>query len=362
MKATKRGIVVVVFALCAAVCGAGNRNQLSPTKKALNPQAVPQFGNFYSLQAELSDHGWPPLPFNPFANSDVPVPVYSLGRGYYVYDDSLIDYGCQLSFKRAETDVSGVIGESAVLTSLTMNVPFPGDEGGGGAQTNPLPDPRRNFEKFMGQAFSLVDTNDAAINNTNLYYACLSFPDDTNTAPTLQIARYGTNAVLIKANHFDYSQETTHDFALLVCDTVDKPVWKSVDLTGASDSQDGWLIQGLVARRKVVDPMYLLVENLPTTNNAFFQMQGDVYLNFRLAKKVNIYLDKGIYSAFEIFGLLNILPGNGYIKIGKFLPNYGTRLDDHRTFIRDRAGFNPESGRAELTGAEIGRASCRERV
>ncbi len=91
-----------------------------------------------------------------------------------------------------------------------------------------------------------------------------------------------------------------------------------------------------------------------TTNNAFFQMQGDVYLNFRLARKVNIYLDKGIYSGFEIFGLLNILPGNGYIKIGKFLPNYGTRLDDHRTFIRDRTGFNPESGRAELTGAEIG--------
>ena len=91
-----------------------------------------------------------------------------------------------------------------------------------------------------------------------------------------------------------------------------------------------------------------------TSNNAFFQMQGDVYLNFKLAKKVNIYLDKGIYSGFEIFGLLNILPGNGYIKIGKFLPNYGWRLDDHRTFIRDKTGFNPENGRAELTGGEIG--------
>ncbi len=91
-----------------------------------------------------------------------------------------------------------------------------------------------------------------------------------------------------------------------------------------------------------------------TWNNAFFQMQGDVYLNFKLAKKVSIYVDKGLYSGFEIFGLLNILPGNGYVKIGKFLPNYGTRLDDHRTFIRDKAGFNPESGRAELTGGEIG--------
>jgi len=91
-----------------------------------------------------------------------------------------------------------------------------------------------------------------------------------------------------------------------------------------------------------------------TTNNAFFQMQGDVYMNFKLAKKVSIYLDKGIYAGFEIFGLLNILPGNGYIKLGKFVPNYGWKLDDHRTFIRDLTGFSAERGRAELTGGEIG--------
>jgi hypothetical protein len=91
-----------------------------------------------------------------------------------------------------------------------------------------------------------------------------------------------------------------------------------------------------------------------TSNNAFWQMQGDVYLNFRLAKKINIYLDKGIYSGFEIFGLLNILPGNGYIKVGKFVPNYGTKIDDHRTLIREVTGFSAERGRAELTGAEVG--------
>jgi hypothetical protein len=91
-----------------------------------------------------------------------------------------------------------------------------------------------------------------------------------------------------------------------------------------------------------------------TTNNAFWQMQGDVYMNFKLAKKVSIYLDKGIYAGFEIFGLLSILPGNGYIKLGKFVPNYGWKLDDHRTFIRDLTGFSAERGRAELTGGEIG--------
>lgn len=89
--------------------------------------------------------------------------------------------------------------------------------------------------------------------------------------------------------------------------------------------------------------------------NAFFQMQGDIYMNFRLAKKVNIYLDKGLYSGFEIFGMLNILPANGFIKVGKFVPNYGTKTDDHRAYIRMYTGFSPEppSPRPELTGAEV---------
>ena len=88
--------------------------------------------------------------------------------------------------------------------------------------------------------------------------------------------------------------------------------------------------------------------------NTFFQMQGDVYLNFRLARKVNIYLDKGLYSGFEIFGLLNILPGDGFIKAGKFTPNYGMKVDDHRIYTRDKTGLSAETGNPYFTGAEVG--------
>ena len=88
--------------------------------------------------------------------------------------------------------------------------------------------------------------------------------------------------------------------------------------------------------------------------NSFWQMQGDVYMQFKIAKKVSLYLDKGLYKGFEIFGLVNILPANGFVKIGKFVPNYGMKLDDHRTWIRTVTGFSPESGRPELTGGEIG--------
>jgi hypothetical protein len=84
----------------------------------------------------------------------------------------------------------------------------------------------------------------------------------------------------------------------------------------------------------------------------FWQMQGDIYFNFRIGKRINLYFMKGLYSGFEAYGLLNLLPWKGYLKIGKFVPNYGMRLDDHTTFIRTYTGFSPEGRRPELTGIE----------
>lgn len=91
-----------------------------------------------------------------------------------------------------------------------------------------------------------------------------------------------------------------------------------------------------------------------SSKNAFWQMQGDLYINLRLTKKINLYLDKGLYSGFEIFGLLGILPERGFIKVGKFIPAFGTKLDDHTAYIRTYTGFSPEQGRPELTGLEMG--------
>jgi hypothetical protein len=83
--------------------------------------------------------------------------------------------------------------------------------------------------------------------------------------------------------------------------------------------------------------------------NAFWQMQGNVYMNFRLAKKVNIYVDKELYSGFEIFGLLNVLPGNGHIKVGKFVPNFGLKLDDHRAYVKTYTGFRADWSRSRVS-------------
>ena len=204
---------------------------------------VPDFCTVWVLRA---DGFAAPLPFLPL--NDLDAPVYALPNGSFLLDASEI--------------------EASPMAALGMDMALEDDSGDGGGDDPPPPIP--NYQKFVEQVFSLVDTNNAAVNDTNLYNACVSFADDGNTGPNLQIGLYGHNAVVIKANHFDYSAET-RDFALLVCDNVATPTWKNIDLSGSSDSQDGWLVQGSVPNNEVTDPMFLLVSNINLTYNAFFQ-------------------------------------------------------------------------------------------
>jgi hypothetical protein len=57
----------------------------------------------------------------------------------------------------------------------------------------------------------------------------------------------------------------------------------------------------------------------------------------------------------QVFGVLDILPADGHIKVGKFIPNFGTKPDDHTACIRSIPGFSNASViRPELTAAEVG--------
>ncbi len=149
--------------------------------------------------------------------------------------------------------------------------PPPGGGGGGGGYW-PTNDARRNLGKFALDQFGVVDTNNAAANDPTLYAACSSFPRSTNTGPNLQIRAYGKYGALLKANHFNYSGETVRDFALLVGNKVETATWKSIDILGSSDSQDGWLVQGIVPHWQVADPMFLLVTNFQTWTPIFFKV------------------------------------------------------------------------------------------
>ncbi len=78
-------------------------------------------------------------------------------------------------------------------------------------------------------------------------------------------------------------------------------------------------------------------------NASFLETQGDLYFDAKVNKKLSVYLDKGISSGMEVFGLARVLPMKGYVKIGRFTPAYGIRLDDR-------------NNRAEDTGFELGLA------
>jgi hypothetical protein len=67
----------------------------------------------------------------------------------------------------------------------------------------------------------------------------------------------------------------------------------------------------------------------------FQQMSGSIYTNVGLAKNINL---SGKYDfitqIWEAYGVAHILPNNGYIKAGSFVPNYGIRIDDHTAYTR----------------------------
>jgi len=67
----------------------------------------------------------------------------------------------------------------------------------------------------------------------------------------------------------------------------------------------------------------------------FQQMTGSIYTNVGLAKNINLL---GRYDfinqVWEAYGVAHILPNNGYIKAGSFVPNYGIRIDDHTAYTR----------------------------
>ena len=93
-----------------------------------------------------------------------------------------------------------------------------------------------------------------------------------------------------------------------------------------------------------------------THSDGFFQMQGDLYVNLRVAPKIFLYLNlnKGVSSGFDAFALMNVLPASGHLKIGRFIPDYGTNLDDHTAYVRQYTKLSPEYDVVERTGAEAG--------
>ena len=87
--------------------------------------------------------------------------------------------------------------------------------------------------------------------------------------------------------------------------------------------------------------LVLSTENSNATPQGFFPMQGNIYLAFQLDPRYLLYFDHGLANTYEFFGLAHVLPWDGYVKAGRFVPPYGWKFDDHTMYVRNDLGYAP---------------------
>lgn len=88
-----------------------------------------------------------------------------------------------------------------------------------------------------------------------------------------------------------------------------------------------------------------------TSTSSFFQMQADLYAAAKLHDRLVLYYDQGLNGSYEAMSLISLPWAGSFVKVGRFIPTYGWRLDNHRTFVREDIGFAP---REKETGIEFG--------
>ena len=72
--------------------------------------------------------------------------------------------------------------------------------------------------------------------------------------------------------------------------------------------------------------------------SAVFPMQADIYSYLKLNNNAGIFTKIGVRGSkapsTEYWALVSNLPQNAWLRVGRTLPNYGLRVDDHTSFIR----------------------------
>ncbi len=88
--------------------------------------------------------------------------------------------------------------------------------------------------------------------------------------------------------------------------------------------------------------------------DTFFPMQMDIYLLFHPHPRLSLFYQDGIRGSREAFGLGQFANDTAHLKIGRFLPPFGLKLDDHTSFIRKELGFDNVYGNESDAGIELG--------
>lgn len=103
-------------------------SSLGVNLRPLDQSAIPPIGTFWLLNGPNPSIPTPPSPFPPQDLIELGVPVYSVGNGQYIVDDSQVNYASLQSMR-------------TLLTQTTTENdgppnPAPGGGGGGGGSTN----------------------------------------------------------------------------------------------------------------------------------------------------------------------------------------------------------------------------------
>lgn len=140
--------------------------------------------------------------------------------------------------------------------------------------------------------------------------------------------------------------------------TEPEPRWSSM---AVNPKLNDWITLGLDVRTLYVashangDPRTL-------STSTFFPMEGQVNLAVMPHEHLTLVASEGLlvesygatgYVAREIYGMLEGLPGDTYVQVGRFRVPFGLRQDDHTSFIRSQ-GFLPYDSQRPDAGIEIG--------
>jgi hypothetical protein len=154
------------------------------------------------------------------------------------------------------------------------------------------------------------------------------------TAPALALPRYaasyGQSCTLCHENPTGGGLRNLYATQYLIPEEIAARSWPSEDEAGFLAGQSPEISPNITIGADLRTLSYQQDGGVGST----FAMQGDLYVNLQLSATASAYVEQGLTSSGEIFGLLRDLPLEGHFKAGRFIPDHGWRFADHQMFNR----------------------------
>jgi len=140
-------------------------------------------------------------------------------------------------------------------------------------------------------------------------------------------ALYGQRCALCHVNPTGGGMRTLYASQFLVPEEIAARGWPDSLETGVPSPE-------LTPNVTIGTDLRTLAYQAEQGTGSTFAMQGDLYLDLQLGPAAFAYLEQGLSTSGEIFGVIGGLPLTGYLKAGRFVPDFGWRFADHQMFNR----------------------------